>query len=63
MGILPGGNPENPEFSVEYEGKNCCDDDCDDEDEVSDEEDSIESSHVEDYPILKDYLNGDLRLL
>ena len=62
LGILPGSNPENPEFSVEY-GENSSDDDCDNEDEASDEEDKIEGSHVEDYPLLEDYLNGDLGLL
>ena len=60
LGVVSESNPENPDFSVEYEGERCYDSD---DDEASDEEDANEGSHVEDYPLLEDYLNGDLRLL
>ena len=59
LAIVPESNPQNPEFSVEYEDHE--DSDKDSENEDSDGE--IEGSHIEEYPLIEDHLNGDLRLL
>lgn len=59
LSIVPGSDPSNPEFSVEYEGEKECDEEVEDEDD----EELIWGTHVEDYPLIEDYINGDLRLL
>lgn len=59
LGQVPGSDPENPEFSVEYEGE-VCPNDYDDVDELEYEE---ETYNVENYPLFEDYLNGDHRFL
>lgn len=62
LGMVAGSDSNNPEFSVEYEEEYREDDEEEEEIEF-DEEEEGRNSHVEDYPLIEDYLNGDLRLL
>ena len=59
LAIVPESDPQNPEFSVEYED----DEDSDEDSENEDSDGENEGSHIEEYPLIEDYLNGDLRLL
>ena len=65
MNVLPESSPNNPEFTVEYiyVNKDNGDVEDDDGDDDDDDEGLPSDCDIEIYPLIEDYLNGDIRFL
>ena len=67
MNVLPESSPNNPEFTVEYIYDNKDNGDVEDDDGDDDDDDDDEGlpsdCDIEIYPLIEDYLNGDIKFL
>ena len=60
--VLPESSPNNPEFTVEYVYDNKDNGDVEDDDGDDDERLPYDCD-IEIYPLIEDYLNGDIRFM